>query len=204
MSTPEIGHSEASSGRVGEVVRASTTEFETECYELYASPPLGALVICGEEIPVFGIVADSVTESLDPTRPPAPRGASMASEREVYIDNPQLSRLLATRFVSVAVGHMDGSDIRWRLAASPPRILSFVRVCDDDETHDFSVNVGFLPRLLDARIGSPDEFVAAYLRRSAAVHSDPEAFVVRAGKELAGMLPGQLRRVTAILRTATS
>ncbi len=191
-------------GRIGEVVRASTTEFETECYELYQSPALGSLVLCGETAPVFGIVADSVTESLDPTRPPAPRGAGMATESDVYADNPQLSRLLATRFTSLTVGHLDGTDIRWRLAPNPPRILSFVRLCDDDETRDFSAEVSFLPRLLDARVGSPDEFVGAYLRRSAAVHADPEAFVIRAGKELAGMLPGQLRRVTAILRTATA
>ena len=190
--------------RLGEVVRASTTEFETECYELYQGPALGSLVLCGTENPVFGIVADSVTENLDPTRPPAPRGAGMATESEVYADNPQLARLLATRFTSLAVGHMDGSEIKWRLAPSPPRILSFVRLCDDDETRDFSAEVSFLPRLLDARVGSPDEFVGAYLRRSAAVHADPESFVIRAGKELAGMLPGQLRRVTAILRTATS
>jgi len=203
MTTPN-GPSSPTDGRVGEVVRASTTEFETGCYELYQSPPLGALVVCGEETPIFGVVADSLTESMDPTRPPAPRGAGMASEREVYDDNPQLSRLLSTRFTSLAVGHMSGSDIRWRLAPNPARILSFVRICDDDETRDFSAEVGFLPRLLDARVGSPDEFVAAYLRRCAAVHSDPESFVIRAGKEIAGMLPGQLRRVSAILRTATS
>jgi len=32
------------SDRVGEVIEASTTEFVTECYELYELPPLGSLV----------------------------------------------------------------------------------------------------------------------------------------------------------------
>lgn len=204
MASPNKTPSPSTGDRVGEVIHASTTEFVTECYELYASPALGALVVCGEANPVFGVVADSVTESLDPTRPPAPRGADMATEREVYADNPQLSRLLATRFTSVAVGHTQGTEIRWRLAPTPPRILAFVRVCDDDQVRDFSAEVSFLPRLLDARIGSPDEFAAAYIRRAAATHSDPETFIVRAGKELTGRLPGQLRRVTAILRTATA
>ena len=203
-SQDDLNGTPTGTGRVGEVVRASTTEFETECYRLYESPPLGSLVACGQSGVVFGVVADAVTESLDPTRPPAARGEGMASEREVYDENPQLDRLLATRFTSVTVGHLEGSEIRWRLAPQPPRILSFVRVCDDDETRDFSAGVDFLPRLLDARVGSADEFVAAYLRRSAATHRDPDAFIVRAGRALAGSLPGQLRRVTAILRTATS
>ncbi len=189
-------------GRVGEVVRSSSTEFETECYRLNCAPPIGALVACGEDDLIFGVVADSVTESLDPSRTPVPKGADLATESEVYSTNPQLSRLLATRFTSVAVGHLDAGVIRWRLAPSSPRILSFVRVCSGDEVRDFSASVAFLPDLLGTRVGSPDQVAAAFIRRAAASHPEPREFIVRAGKELAVRLPGQLRRVAAILRMA--
>ncbi len=43
--------------RLGEVIEASTTEFTTQCYELYESPPLGALVRCGGGPSVMGVVA---------------------------------------------------------------------------------------------------------------------------------------------------
>ena len=193
----------ARGGRVGEVVRSSSTEFETQCYRLNCSPAIGALVACGEEDQVFGVVADSVTESLDPSRTLVPKGADLAAESEIYSANPQLSRLLATRFTSVAVGHLDAEVIRWRLAPSPPRILSFVRVCTGEELRDFSASVAFLPDLLGARVGSPDQVAAAFIRRAAAAHLEPQEFIVRAGKELAGRLPGQVRRVAAILRMAS-
>ena len=60
------------SSRVGEVVEASTTEFATQCYELYEAPPLGSLVRCGEEPSVLGVVADIATRSMDPSRRPTP------------------------------------------------------------------------------------------------------------------------------------
>ena len=194
--TPGLGE------RVGEVVRSSSTEFETQCYRLNCAPAIGALVACGEHDQIFGVVADSVTESLDPSRTLVPKGADLATESEVYSANPQLSRLLATRFTSIAVGHLDAGVIRRRLAPSPPRILSFVRVCSGDEVRDFSASVTFLPDLLGTRVGSPDQVVAAFVRRAAAAHPEPQEFIVRAGKELAGRLPGQLRRLEAILRMA--
>lgn len=188
--------------RVGEVIHASTTEFVTECYTLYDNPPIGCLVECGEDNPVFGVVADSVTESIDPTRPPAPKGKDMSSEREIYSENPQLSQLLATRFTSIIVGYVNESEIKWHLSPKPPRILSFVKICSTDQARDFSVDVGFLPRLLDSSVGSPDEVVAAYIRHAAEFQTSSEEFVIRAGKELTERMPGQLRRVSAIIRTA--
>lgn len=189
-------------GRVGEVVRSSSTEFETQCYRLNCAPAIGALVACGEDDQIFGVVADAVTESLDPSRTLVPKGAELATESEVYSANPQLSRLLATRFTSVAVGHLEAGVIRRRLAPSPPRILSFVRVCSVEEVRDFTASVAFLPDLLGTRVGSPDQVAAAFIRRAAAAHPRRQEFIVRAGKELAGRLPGQLRRVAAILRMA--
>ena len=157
------------SRRVGEVVRASTTEFETQCYDLYDAPSLGCLVKCGVASPVYGIVANVSTESLDPVRPPVPRGAAEESEDAVYWNNPQLKRLLATRFQSVAVGHFADGEVRRYLGPSPPRILSFVHTCDTDEVRAFSESLEFLPVLLGSPTGPQDEVIASFLGRPAAL-----------------------------------
>ena len=60
MGNPDDG------SRAGEVVAASTTEFTTRCHALYEAPPLGALVKSGGESPVYGVVAEVSTQSIDP------------------------------------------------------------------------------------------------------------------------------------------
>ena len=190
-------------GRLGEVVRSSSTEFVTQCYELNRSPSMGSLVTCGEVSQIFGVVGEVATESLDTTRPLVPKGRDLDTEAEVYSANPQLSRLLTTRFTSITVGHAEAGSISWRLAPNPPRPLSFVRECTDEELRAFSASVSFLPGLLSSRVGSPDQVTGAFIRHAASAHPDPEEFVVRAGRELAGRLPGQLRRVAAIIGMAT-
>ena len=83
---------------IGEVIRATSTEFETQCYELYDFPPLGSLVLSDDENPVFGIVSHSVTESLDPSRTPRPRGPGLEDVKSIYQESPQLNNLLTSRF----------------------------------------------------------------------------------------------------------
>jgi len=82
----------------------------------------------------------------------------------------------------------------------PPRIHDFVFPCHEDEVAGFSDSLDFLPLLLAAPIGSPDDVVAAFLRRSSRSHPDSDAFLVQAGKELATVLSGQFQRINGILK----
>ncbi|MGB3128878.1 MAG: hypothetical protein WBC11_04080, partial [Dehalococcoidia bacterium] len=54
--------------------------------------------------------------------------------------------------------------------------------------------------LLNSKGGSVDEMVSACLRQASRAHDDGRAFLVRAGKELAVLLGGELNRLNAILR----
>ena len=111
--------SEKISVRVGEVIEASTSTFTTQCYQLYEAPPLGDLVQCGEDSPIYGIVYEVATRSMDPGRHPVPRGESEDTEEGVYLSNPQLSRLLYTEFHSMVVGHRSNGVINRYLSPSP-------------------------------------------------------------------------------------
>ena len=186
--------------RVGEVVEASTTEFTAQCYQLYDAPPLGSLVRCGDDSAVFGIVFEVATRSMDPARRPIARGQDEETEEEVYLSNPQISRLLLTDFRSAVVGHRADGNLRRFLAPLPPRIHAFVYRCGDEELRGFSGSLDFLPILFALPVSATDDVVAAFLRLASASHPEPERFLVDAGKVLASHLGGQVQRLNSVLR----
>ena len=186
--------------RVGEVVGASTTELVVHCYELYEAPPLGALVRCGTETAVYGVVGEVSTQSLDPGRMPVAMGADEESEEDVYRRNPQLGRLLSTTFRAVVVGHRADRRIDPYLAPLPPRIHSFAFRCDGDEVREITESLELLTVLVSSQVGSPDDVTASFLRLASRSLEDSHGFLVKAGKELATLLGGQLPRLNGLLK----
>jgi hypothetical protein len=186
--------------RVGEVVEASTTEFLTQCYRLYDAPPLGSLVRTGDDSRIYGIVCEVATRSIDPSRHLIPRGEDEDDEESVYLNNPQLNRLLFTEFRAVVVGHREDELIRRYLPPLPPRIHSFAYRCDADELRDFSVSLDFIPIVLSSPIAAHDDVIASFLRQASTAHPEPRDFLIGAGKELAGYFGGQLQRLNNVLR----
>ena len=185
--------------RLGEVVESSTAQFAAQCYRLYEPPALGELVRVGSP-PIYGVVYQVATQPAEPGRRVTARGADAASEDDVYRDNPQLSRLLHTYFHALIVGSTDESGPRHRLPPTLPRIHAFVRACSPEEVAEFTSSADFLHILLGSNVPMVDEVVAACLRRAAACHPNPGAFLVRAGKALVVELTGQLPRLNAVLR----
>ncbi|MCH2312188.1 MAG: hypothetical protein MK362_06870 [SAR202 cluster bacterium] len=188
---------------IGEVIRASSTDFETQCYELYQFPPLGSLVTSDDENPVFGIVSHSVTESLDPSRTPRPRGPGLKNVKSIYEESPQLNNLLTSRFTAITVGYSKDESVVLRLSPVPPRILSLTRICTDLELNEFSSNFDFISRLLNSNFPSSDDVLAAFLNIASGLRHDPDQYLIEIGKEIASLLPGQMRRVNLILRNAS-
>ena len=185
---------------VGEVVQASTTEFVAQSHRLYESPTLGALVRCGGDEPIYGVVGEVTTQSIDPGRRPVAVGEGEEAEEAVYEQNPQLNRLLATEFRSVVVGYQSDGLTRRYLAPMPPRIHAFVYECDLDQVREFTGSLDFLSILLASPPGSADDVTASFLRRASVAHPEPDTFLVSAGKELATLLAGQLPRLNGLLR----
>ena len=187
--------------KIGEVIEASTGEFVAECYELHSPPPLGSLLRTSDgEMEIYGVVCNASTESIDPGRRPLARGREESEEENIYRQHPQLSRLLRTTFDTLIIGHGQGDELHHYLSPRPPRVHSFVYLCDQDEVRRFTRSLDFLAILLNSKAGSVDEVVSACLRQASRAHDDERAFLVRAGKELAVLLGGELNRLNAILR----
>lgn len=187
--------------KIGEVIEARTGEFVAECYELHTPPPLGSLVRTTDgQVEIYGVVCNASTESIDPGRRPLARGREESEEGNIYRQHPQLSRLLRTTFDTLVIGHGQGDALHHYLPPRPPRVHSFVYLCEGDEVRRFTRSLDFLAILLGARVGSVDEVVSACLRQAAGAHDDERAFLVRVGKELAVLLGGELNRLNAILR----
>ena len=194
----QVNPDTAGDTRVGEVVEASTSRFLVQCHELYGAPPLGSLV--RSEGGVYGVVAEVTTQSLDPGRRAVAMGRGEDSAEAVYRRHPQLSRLMSTELEAVVVAHRNGEELSRFLAPTPPRIHEIVHACGGPELVEVAGDLELLPSLLASPAGSPDDVTAAFLRQVVEAHPDPERVRLEAGRRLAGLLPGQLHRLTGILK----
>lgn len=190
----------AGDNRIAEIVEATSTSFTAQCYELYGGPALGSFVRVGEPS-VYGVVHNVSTAALDLGRRIMARGALEPTEEAVYLNNPQISRLLATHIEALIVGHETVDGAKHRLPSSPPRIHAFIYRCDANEIASFTDDLDYLHLLTSASVPGIDEVIAANLRLSVECHSDQGAFRIRAGKALATELAGNIARLNAILRS---
>jgi hypothetical protein len=187
--------------KIGEIIESSASSFTAQCYELYGLPPLGSLVKTQDKpVELYAIVYHACTASLEPGRKPIARGKDEATEEAIYKSNPQLTKLLRSEFSALVVGHKAGDKLYHYLPPTPARIHSFVYACAPEEVKVFSESLNFLSILTTARLPiATDELIAAALRQMAQTHDDAQAFLVRAGKELAVLLSGQFPLVKSIL-----
>lgn len=187
--------------KVGEVIEVSTSKFTAECYELHNPPPLGSLVkTIDGDVEIYGFVRNASTESIDPARRPIARGKDETSDENIYLEHPQLSRLLRTIFDTIIIGYGREGQVHHCLPPRPPRVHTFVHLCERDEVCRFTQSLDFLHTLLCIKDAAGDEVLAACLRQASSAHDDERAFMIRAGKELVVLLGGEFNRLNAILR----
>ena len=188
------------SQRVGEVIEATAAAFGAQCYQLYGQARLGALVRVGSP-EVYGVVCWVTTEPLDPSRPVLARGDGVATEEELYQTNPQLARLLTSRFKALIVGHRAEEGSHQFQPPLPPRVHSFIYTCLSAEIVEFAARLDFLRLIVNSGQSGADEVAGACLRELALAHPDRWEFLLRAGKALAAELDSDLPRLNSILRS---
>lgn len=188
------------SEKIGEVIKSSTGGFTAECYELHCPPAFGSFVKVREgAIDIYAVVSDAATSSIEPGRRPIARGRGDVSEEDIYRSNPQLEKLMRTEFSAIVVGHGEGGSISHYMPPRPARIHSFVYACEHDEVAEFNRSLSYLSMLIDVPERS-NELIAAVLRNAAAASPEPREYLVRAGKELALMIAGDINRLNIILK----
>tara|TARA_B100001964_G_scaffold154315_1_gene169692 strand:+ start:1250 stop:1864 length:615 start_codon:yes stop_codon:yes gene_type:complete len=185
--------------RVGEVVESTSTSFVAQCYQLEGAPALGGLVRT-DSPDIYGVVGTVTTEPLDSARPVLARGEDAYSEEDVIRDNPQLARLLTSRFEVFIAGHVESGVTHQYLPPRPPRVHSFVYSCNSDEVAEFTRNLDLLRLLLNSGASHSDEIVGACIRQAAACHDQPGFFLSQACRTLAVELSADVSRLNSILR----
>lgn len=185
--------------RAGEIIEATTIGFTAESYELFTVPPLGSLVKTGKE-PVYGVICQAGTSSIEPGRRPLARGRNEADEEAVYQSNPQLAHLLRSEFSVLAVGYELEREIQHCLPPQPAAIHGFVYLCSPEEVRRFGCSFNFFSTLLSSQSPVATEgLIAACLRNFSLAYDEPHAFLVTAGKHLATLLRGNYNQLRAIL-----
>ena len=185
--------------RVGEVVESSSQVFTAQCYQLYQAPPLGTLVKTLSP-DIYGVVSHISTGSLYSGRPVVARGEEEESEEDIYRSNPQLARLLCTRFDAAIAGYQTDGRVEQALPPLPPHIHGFVYQCEPGEIRSFAQHLRFLRLLLGPSFPTGDDVAAAFLLQASATCDDSRGFLVHAGKALAAELSTELPRLNALLR----
>jgi hypothetical protein len=188
--------------KIAEVVESSSAEFTAQCYKLNQAPPLGSMVKTQDKLgEIYGVVYNVETHSLEPGRRVVARGENLEAEEEIFSANPQLSKLLTTDFKVLVVGHAEGKNRHHYLPPKSASIHSFVYRCRLEEVRAFTQTLDFLSLVMNARISVPvDEVIGACLRCASQAHHEPDAFLVKAGKELACMLSSDVNRLNSLLK----
>ena len=191
--------------RLGEVIEATTATFVAQCHRLGEPPALGSLVTTSDgDVRIYGVVHNAATGSIDPGRRFIALGQEEEREEDVYRSHPELDQLLRTDFQTIVVGHLADGVIRQHLPPRPARIHNFVQLAPEEELREFTRALGFLPVLVHAPVATRDEAVAACIRLAGPAHDDRDAFLVRAGKELAVLLAHDSQRMNTLLRLLRS
>ena len=177
-------------------------------FDPFETPPAYAPPPEGSDAPtLYAVVFYAETGALESGRALTAFGLDEDTLRR---EQPHIYELLATRFSAALVAHA-GADgvIRSYLPPRPPRPHARVWAATDDETRRLTTDLGFLRSLLAGGVGGggatcpPDELVAAVLRGAWRAWNGDEAFLHRAGGELATLLAHDYDRLRALLNHIT-
>lgn len=182
--------------RIGATVDAPPAPGPYDPFDTTPAPP-------GDEAmaTIYAVVFHAETGALEPGRPLTAFGLD---EETLRREQPQIYELLATRFSAALVAWAgDDGAIRPYLPPRPPRPHAQVFLAGDEELNRLTERLDFLRGLLlGERIpgGAADELVAALLRRAWRAAGGDEAFLLRAGRELASLLASDYHRLRALLQ----
>ena len=187
--------------RVGRVLRASTRGFAIGCAVMQPDiPAFGSFVRAEGQRPgsaIYGLIYDVSVED-----DPFVRQFISADPPEEVVRDQRENRRVPIEVSVLAVGCGDGENIRHCLPAQPPVTLDWLYQCSDEEVRAFTARFDYFRLVLEAREVPGDELLAASLRAAAAAwpENERDAFLVRAGRELARLLAGDPVRLEGLLR----
>lgn len=147
-----------------EVIESSLSGWISQSWQWNRFPVFGSLVtIETQNRTLFGLVYQTQTGSMDPTRYPFPY---QKTEQELLAEQPQIFEFLKTTFMSMTVGYLDCGHMVHLLAPEPPHIHAFVQEASKEQSAAFFSNEQFLHLIFGAAAQpiNVDELLLATLK----------------------------------------
>jgi hypothetical protein len=188
---------------VGRVLRASTTGFDcgTRGNRIDEKHSFGSFV----KVPITDDESSFAVGLIYAIRiddDPLARELVMAAG----VDNNTLmdqrdNRMVPVEVCVVNVGFVNGGEMFHSLPPRPPLSLCEVELCSADEVYAFTQRCDYFRLVLNAKEVPSDELIAAALRWAAFAYPQEERyeFLVRCGRNLAGLLSHDLKRLAHVL-----
>jgi hypothetical protein len=147
-----------------EIIESSLQTFLGQCWQWDIMPQFGSLVIAQNgNRPLFGLVYQIQTGSMDPTRYPF---AYQKTHEELRAEQPQIFEFLKTSFSCLCVGYQEKGRIYYITPPEPPKIHSFLQIADDEMARLFFAKNSYLPLLFGFSSPIPiDELLLALLKQ---------------------------------------
>jgi hypothetical protein len=193
---------DAAPERIGELIEVTSHALVAQSVRLHQAPPLGSFVrAAGPSGPVYAVVCEVRTTSLEAGGRPIARGYADVIDEQIYQANPDLELVLRTEFQALCVGYEAADGPRQHLPPQPPPLHYSVYACSPAEVRRFVARLDYLRALLAAGPPLADELTAANLRQAAAAFGAArDEFLVRAGRALALLLHDDYDRLAVLLR----
>jgi hypothetical protein len=188
---------------IGHVLRASTTGFVCGTRsEDIRHPAFGAFVWTQHgqmsDINVIGLIhAISIDDD------PMVRQIILANNlNNNTVNDQRVNRMVPVEIGVVNVGFYQLGLAHHTLPPRPPLSLDPVLLCDDETVEHFTGRLDFLRLVLNANDVPTEELLAAALNYAARARPEARrrAFLVDAGRRLAGLLSHDLPRLQHVLR----
>lgn len=188
---------------IGSVLRASTMGFVcgTRSQDI-EHPSFGAFVRTrhepSDEAEVIGLIyAISIDDD------PLVRQLILANNMNQATTRDQReNRMVPVEISVVNIGYIQAGRVYHNLPPRPPLSLDPVLLCDAPTVARFTARLDFLRLVLNASDVPTEQLLAAVLKFAAAARPDAErrAFLVEAGRLLAGLLSQDLPRLQHLLQ----
>ncbi|MEW6580860.1 MAG: hypothetical protein AB1435_16925 [Chloroflexota bacterium] len=188
---------------IGQVLRASTVGFVcgTRSQQI-EHPAFGAFVRtrqdAASDLDVIGVIhAISIDDD------PLVRQMILANNMtQATIRDQRENRMVPLEISVLNVGYIQNGRVHQTLPPRPPLSLDPVLLCDATTVARFTVRLDFLRLVLNASDVPAEQLLAAALKFAAEARPDAErrAFLVEAGRRLAGLLSQDLPRLQHLLQ----
>ena len=185
---------------VGEIIESSLIKATAQSKELHVAPPFGSFVkIEDDKLPVFGVVFDIATLSLEPNRQTVAYGIPY---EQLKAQQPQIFSLLKTNFDIAIIGYKDNKKIYQNIPPHHPKIHSRVFECEKEELNQLTSQFDFIRTLLNTTGNISTELISACLRGCVKIAKDKRAFLIKAGKELSNVFRDDYSTLQTIIKKA--